>query len=48
MKQQRVYLVDPSRLVIPGIRLPEMTRLMGRLIQPEAFGQATDAELRKP
>lgn len=48
VKQQRVYLVDPSRLVIPGIRLPEMTRLMGRLIQPEAFGQATDAELRKP
>jgi len=41
----RVYHVDPSRLVIPGIRLPEMTSLMGQLIQPEAFGEVTDAEL---
>ena len=44
-REQRVYLVDPSRLVIPGIRLPEMTRLMGKLIQPEAFGQASGEEL---
>jgi len=45
VREQRVYLVDPSRLVIPGIRLPEMTRLMGELIQPEAFGEASDEEL---
>ena len=45
--QQRVYLVDPSRLVIPGIRLPEMTLLMGQLIQPEAFGEASAQELEK-
>jgi len=38
-------IVDPSRLVIPGIRLPEMTLLMGRLIQPEAFGESSDEEL---
>ena len=48
VNSQRVYLVDPSRLVIPGIRLPEMTRLMGELIQPEAFGEASDEELVKP
>ncbi len=45
VRQQRVYLVDPSRLVIPGIRLPEMTFLMGQLIQPEAFGEPSDEEL---
>jgi len=43
--RQRVYCVDPSRLVIPGIRLPEMTLLMGKLIQPEAFGEAEEHEL---
>jgi iron complex transport system substrate-binding protein len=45
VRSERVYWVDPSRLVIPGIRLPEMTTLMGRLIQPEAFGEAADDEL---
>jgi ABC-type Fe3+-hydroxamate transport system substrate-binding protein len=45
VRRQRVYCVDPSRLVIPGIRLPEMTLLMGKLIQPEAFGEAVDDEL---
>jgi iron complex transport system substrate-binding protein len=43
--RQRVYCVDPSRLAIPGIRLPEMTLLMAKLIQPEAFGEAEDHEL---
>ena len=41
----RVFQVDPSLLVIPGMRLPEMTGLMGKLVQPEAFGEATDLEL---
>ena len=45
VRDRRVYFVDPSRLVIPGIRLPDMTRLMGELIQPAAFGEASDAEL---
>jgi iron complex transport system substrate-binding protein len=36
---KRVYWVDPIRLVIPGPRLPQMTRLMGRLIHPETFGE---------
>jgi ABC-type Fe3+-hydroxamate transport system substrate-binding protein len=48
VRRQRVYWVDPSRLVIPGIRLPEMTRLMGKLIQPEAFGEVADDELVGP
>ncbi len=48
VRRQRVYLVDPSRLVIPGIRLPEMTRLMGKLIQAEAFGKATYEEMVRP
>ena len=45
VQRGRVYMVKPSRLVIPGLRLPEMTRLMGRLIQPERFGEATTEEL---
>lgn len=48
VRERRVFRVDPSRLVIPGIRLPEMTALMGRLIQPEAFGEASDDELAAP
>jgi len=47
VQQERVYWVDPSRLVIPGIRLPEMTTLMGKLIHPEAFGEPSNAELVK-
>lgn len=39
IKENKVYWVDPVRLVIPGIRLPEMTRLMGKLIHPEVFGK---------
>ena len=31
--------------MIPGIRLPEMTLLMGRLIQPEVFGEPGETEL---
>jgi len=38
VREGRVYSVDPGRLVIPGLRLPAMTRLMGRLIHPERFG----------
>jgi iron complex transport system substrate-binding protein len=33
-----VHQVDPSRLAIPGIRLPEMTERLGRMIHPEIFG----------
>jgi ABC-type hemin transport system substrate-binding protein len=39
VEKDRVYWVDPIRLVIPGPRLPQMTRLMGRLIHPEIFGE---------
>jgi len=45
VRERRVYHVAPGRLVIPGIRLPEMTRLMGRLIHPEAFGEASAVEM---
>jgi ABC-type Fe3+-hydroxamate transport system substrate-binding protein len=45
VREDRVYWVDPGRLVIPGLRLPEMTALMGKLIQPESFGEATPSEL---
>jgi iron complex transport system substrate-binding protein len=38
VEKNRVYWVDPIRLVIPGPRLPQMTRLVGRLVQPEIFG----------
>jgi len=48
VRDNRVYWVDPSRLVIPGIRLPEMTVLMGKLVQPEVFGEAGDDEMMRP
>jgi ABC-type Fe3+-hydroxamate transport system substrate-binding protein len=44
VRAERVYQVDPSRLVIPGLRLPEMARLMGELIHPESFGEAEPAD----
>ena len=47
VREDRVYRVDPSLLVIPGIRLPEMTELMGRLIHPEVFGDVADADLER-
>ncbi|MEM7199873.1 MAG: helical backbone metal receptor [Planctomycetota bacterium] len=47
VRDDRVWQVDPSRLVIPGIRLPEMTRLMARLIHPEEFGEPAAAELAR-
>jgi ABC-type Fe3+-hydroxamate transport system substrate-binding protein len=45
VREHRVYQVEPGRLVIPGLRLPEMTLLMGKLTQPEIFGEASKAEL---
>jgi len=45
VRDDRVYQVDPGRLVIPGLRLPEMTLLMGKLAQPEVFGEVETAEL---
>jgi iron complex transport system substrate-binding protein len=48
VQQDRVYWVDPGLLLIPGLRLPEMTRLTGRLIHPERFGAVSDDELRLP
>jgi hypothetical protein len=45
VQSNSVYQIDPARLVIPGIKLPEMTRLMGRLVHPEVFG-AADGELQ--
>lgn len=48
VRSGQVYAVHPSRLVIPGIRLPEMTLLMGKLIQPEAFGEASIHEMEQP
>jgi iron complex transport system substrate-binding protein len=41
VEKNRVYWVDPIRLVIPGPRLPQMTRLMGRLVHPEIFGESS-------
>lgn len=44
VQNNRVYWVDPSQIVIPGIRLAEMTRLMGKFIHPEVFGEPTRQE----
>jgi len=45
VRDERVYRVDPGRLVIPGLRLPQMTLLMGKLVQPQIFGEVEAAEL---
>ena len=47
VQNDRVYWIDPSRLVIPGIRLPKMAQLAGKLIHPEVFGEPGDDEYRK-
>ncbi len=44
VQQQQVYWVDPTRLVIAGPRLPEMTELLGRMIHPEIFGEPSSDE----
>jgi len=41
----RVYHVDPARLAIPGLQLPQMTRLLARLVHPEEFGEAETVEM---
>jgi iron complex transport system substrate-binding protein len=41
----RVYALDPARLAIPGPRLGEMAELMGKLVHPEIFGEASEREL---
>jgi iron complex transport system substrate-binding protein len=41
----RVYWVDPTRLVIPGPRLPDMAELLARMIHPELFGAPGADEL---
>jgi len=44
VRNDRVYHIAPERLVIPGLRLPEMTELMGQLIHPEVFGEPHAAQ----
>jgi len=48
VRDDRVYQVEPGRLVIPGLRLAEMTRLMARLVHPETFGEPTFQEPGAP
>jgi hypothetical protein len=45
VKEGRVWWVDPTRLTIPGVRLPEMALLTARLIHPEALGEPGPGEL---
>ena len=39
VRNNRVYWIDPSRLVIPGIHIAHTAYLMGKLIHPEVFGK---------
>lgn len=48
VRDDRVYHVEPGRLVIPGLRLAQMTRLMARLVHPDTFGEAGPDEMRAP
>jgi iron complex transport system substrate-binding protein len=45
VEHRRVYWIEPGRLVIPGIRLPEMAELTGKLIHPEIFGEPTPEQM---
>jgi len=45
VENRRVYWIEPGRLVIPGIRLPEMAELTGKLIHPEIFGEPTPEQM---
>jgi iron complex transport system substrate-binding protein len=47
VQNDQVYWIHPSRLVIPGIRLPEMAQLIGKLVHPEVFGEPDDDEYRE-
>ncbi len=40
----RVWRVHPERLAIPGPRMPEMSRLVSRLVHPEVFGAPSPRE----
>jgi len=42
VRNGNVYRVEPSVLVIPGIRLPEMAQAMAELIHPGTFARPTD------
>lgn len=46
VSDDRVYHVAPEHLVIPGIRLAAMTRLVGRIVRPEIFGEPSTEELQ--
>lgn len=39
VEQGCVHFVDPSRLSVPGPRLPAMAALVARVVQPERFGE---------
>ncbi len=45
VRDERVYFVDPDVLGVPGPRLPAMTRLVGKMLHPELFGEPAAAEL---
>jgi ABC-type Fe3+-hydroxamate transport system substrate-binding protein len=45
VSEGRVYHVEPGLLVIPGVRLPEMSELMARLVHPEIFVDVKAADL---
>ncbi len=47
VRDNRVYWIDPSQLVIPGIRLAHMARLMGKLIHPKVFGEPDAQDFEK-
>lgn len=43
----KVYHIDPSRLLLPGVHLQAMALLMGKLIQPELFGKPDEEDFHK-
>ena len=46
VEKRRVYWVDPIRLVLPGPRLPQMTRFVGQLVHPEIFGEPSPEDFQ--
>lgn len=47
VRNNHVYWIDPSQVVIPGIHLAHMAYLMGKMIHPEVFGEPVPGDYLK-
>ncbi|MEZ5313630.1 MAG: helical backbone metal receptor [Thermoanaerobaculia bacterium] len=48
VRDRRVFVIEPSRLLVPGPRLGEMAERMGRFVHPEIFGEPAASDFAPP